>query len=76
MPLVKRFGERLAWSNIHFKGYFRTEMALIAKIHSSSLEHMLGGGGGGGRGGYSIHLNPSYKIRGIIVTLEDFRGFF
>ena len=69
MPLVKRFGERLAWSNIHFKGYFRTEMALIAKIHSSSLEHMLGGG-------YSIHLNPSYKIRGIIVTLEDFRGFF
>ena len=49
MLLMKQFGETLA-IYLHFKGYFRTGMAVEALL---TLEH---------KQEFSVHINPSYNI--------------
>ena len=58
MVLVKHFGKGLAPCNMHFKGYFRTEVAVTMET-LFPLSHM---------GPDIVHVKPNCKRRITIVT--------
>ena len=52
---------------MYFKDYFRAEMTLIVEA-LLPLKYV--------RGGCSVRIIPSYKMRVIILTRDNSRGFF